>query len=194
MVVIIKRAIIFFLIFIIILSISLWNLTNKWIADGQKPAATGVNEYAIILGAKVNGENPSLSLLYRLEAALAYANDHPHVKLILSGGQGPGELITEAEAMKRFFLDNGIEADRLLLEQESTSTYENILFSKEMLPQSIDTLTVITSDYHLARARKLAETLGLQTDAVSAKTPQVVKLKLTTRERAALLKTAVFGK
>lgn len=190
----IKKTIIFFLIFMIVLSISLWILTSKWIADGQKPAANGLNEYAIILGAKVNGTIPSLSLLYRLEAALTYANDHPHVKLILSGGQGPDEHITEAEAMKRFLLDKGITADRLLLEQKSTSTYENILFSKEMLPHSINKVTIITSDYHLARARGIADDFGLQSDAVLAKTPQIVKFKLTTRERAALLKTAIFGK
>ena len=99
-------------------------------ADGQKPLANGTNEYAIILGAKVNGEVPSLSLRYRLDAALRYADEYPHVKFILSGGQGPGEHITEAEAMKRFLLDHGIKEERLLLEQQSTSTYENILFSK----------------------------------------------------------------
>ena len=163
-------------------------------ADGQKPLANGTNEYAIILGAKVNGEIPSLSLRYRLDAALKYADEYPHVKFILSGGQGPGELITEAEAMKRFLLDHGIKEERLLLEQQSTSTYENILFSKRIMPASINEATIITSDYHLARARKLAKTLGLQTDAVSAETPKIVELKLTTRERLALLKDRYFRK
>ena len=72
------------------LFIFLWILTGKWILNGQKPKANGSNEYAIILGAKVNGEIPSLSLLYRLEVALDYANEYPHVKFVLSGGQGAG--------------------------------------------------------------------------------------------------------
>ena len=83
---------------------------------------------------------------------------HRHVKFVLSGGQGPDENITEAEAMKRFFVGNGIQEDRLILETESTTTYENLLFSKELLPASVQSVTIITSDYHIARTRKLAHT------------------------------------
>jgi len=178
----------------LLLCIFLWVLTGKWIAEGKKPKADGTNKYAIVLGAKVNGETPSLSLQYRLEAALKYAREHPHVILILSGGQGPEEFIPEAEAMKRYLTAHGIEEDRLLLESESTSTYENILFSKRLLPKSADRVTIITSDYHLARARKLARGLGLETDAAEAKTPKIVEWKLTSRERLALLKISIFGK
>ncbi len=85
------------------------------------------NDYAVILGAKVNGEIPSLSLQFRLDAALEYAIQYPHVYLILSGGQGPGEHISESEAMKRFLVKNGIQEERLLIEDLSTSTYENLL-------------------------------------------------------------------
>ncbi|MEK3888565.1 YdcF family protein [Bacillus sp. FSL K6-3431] len=181
-------------VFIIVMSVSLWILTGKWMSDGKLPKANGKNKFAVILGAKVNGETPSLSLQFRLDAALKYAKEYPNIKLILSGGQGPGENITEAEAMKRYLIENGISEDRLLLEEHSTSTYENILFSKKLLPASINTITIITSDFHLSRARILASTLGLQSDAISAKTPRAVEFKLTTRERLALLKTSVFGK
>lgn len=169
----------------------LWILTGKWIADGKKPKADGTYEYAIVLGAKVNGETPSLSLQYRLEAALQYAEKYSFVKLVLSGGQGPDELISEAEAMRRYFINHGISEDRLVLEKKSSSTYENIFYSKTLLPPSNKGVTIITSDYHLARARKIAVKLGLETDVVEAETPAVVRLKLITRERLALLKTAV---
>jgi len=172
----------------------MWIITRNWIIAGRFPEANGKNEYAIILGAKVNGEIPSLSLRYRLEAALDYAKKHPNVNLVLSGGQGPDEDITEAEAMRRFLVENGIDEDRLILETASTSTYENIQFSKKLLPASIHSVTIITSDYHLARAREIARKLDLESDAVAAKTPKVVEWKLTTRERLALLKTSVFGK
>ena len=174
--------------------IFLWILTGRWIANGQNTIANGTNDYAIILGAKVNGEIPSLSLRYRLDAALDYANDYPHVQLVLSGGQGPGELISEAEAMKRYLVENGIAEDRLLVETASTSTYENILYSKEMLPSSVKAVTIITSDYHLERSKRIARSLNLQADVVSAKTPQVVEEKLRFRERLALIKTAITGK
>ena len=168
-------------------------LTGRWMADGLEPKANGSNDYAIILGAKVNGEIPSLSLQYRLDAALDYAKQYPHVYLILSGGQGAGEHISEAEAMKRFLVVNGIQEERLLLENMSTSTYENLLYSIEMIPKSVEQITIISSDYHLARAQIIARSLGLQTDVVAAKTPKIVELKLRTRERLALIKTVIVG-
>ncbi|KAA0966941.1 YdcF family protein [Sporosarcina sp. ANT_H38] len=162
--------------------------------EGLDPVADGTNDYAIILGAKVKRDALSLSLQYRLNAALEYANEHPHVTMILSGGQGPDEHISEAEAMSRFLTENGIAAERLILEDVSTSTYENILFSKEFLPTETTSVTIITSDYHLARARKLAASLDLESDAVSAETPKVVAAKLVLRERIALVKTYIVGK
>ncbi|MCZ2260849.1 YdcF family protein [Sporosarcina sp. G11-34] len=174
--------------------IFLWILTGKWIANGQKPIADGTNDYAIILGAKVNGEIASLSLRYRLDAALDYANQYPHVRLILSGGQGVGEHISEGEAMKKYLMEKGIDEHRLLVESASTSTYENILYSKELMPPTVESVTIITSDYHLERSKRIAQSLDLQTDVVAAKTPKVVEQKLRLRERLALIKTAIIGK
>lgn len=179
---------------LLFLCVFLWWKTGDWIRKGQSPTANGKYPYAIILGAKVNGTVPSRSLQYRLDAAVQYANEYPNVQFILSGGQGPDEQIPEAEAMKNYLVEKGVEENRLLLETASTSTYENILFSKQLLPSSVDHVTIITSDYHLARARKIADHLALKTDALPAKTPNVVKWKSTTRERAALIKTYVTGR
>ena len=162
--------------------------------DGMKPLADGSYEYAIILGAKVNGETPSLTLRYRLEEALTYAEAHPDVKFILSGGQGPDEDIAEGEAMRRFLTERGVQEERLLLETESTSTYENLLYSKELLPDDVNAVTIITSDFHLARARMIADSLDLETDALPAKTPPSVEAKHNVRERLALIKTVIVGK
>ncbi|WP_339251181.1 YdcF family protein [Sporosarcina sp. FSL W8-0480] len=171
-----------------------WFLIGKWIAEGQEPVADGTNEYAIILGAKVNGETPSLTLHYRLKAALSYAETHPDVRFILSGGQGPDEDIAEAEAMRRYLTEHGIDEDRLLIEAQSTSTYENLLYSKKLLPEDVESITIITSDFHLARARMLADSLGLKTDALAAKTPESVKVQQHIRERLAIIKTYIVGK
>lgn len=172
-----------------------WMLTSKWLDDGLEPKANGSNEYAIVLGAKVKkGNIPSLSLQYRLESALAYAIENPHVKLVLSGGQGPDEDIEEAVVMKNFLLENGIAKDRLIVEDQSTSTYENLLFSQELLPDNVDSVTIITSDYHLHRAKLLAQKLDWKADVVAAETPKVVEAKVRFRERLALLKTYIVGK
>lgn len=189
-----RKILLIVIITLAICVISLWILTGKWIKDGIKIEADGTNEYAIILGAKVNGDIPSLSLRYRLDAALDYGNKYSQVKFVLSGGQGPDENTTEAEAMRRFLVENGIDEERLILETESTSTYENIAFSKELLPEKITSVTVITSDYHIARTRFIARKLGLDTDSVAGKTPGVVELKLNIRERIALIKTYIVGK
>lgn len=171
-----------------------WLLLGKWMTNGQKPLADGSYEYAIILGAKVNGETPSLTLRYRLDEALNYAEMYPDVKFILSGGQGPDEDIAEGEAMLRYLKEKGVQEERLLLEIESTSTYENILYSKKLLPENVDAVTIITSDFHLARARIIADNLGLETDALPAKTPKSVEIRHNIRERLALIKTVLVGK
>ncbi|WP_254771400.1 YdcF family protein [Psychrobacillus sp. OK028] len=175
--------------------IGIWLLTGKWLEDGLDPKADGTNEYAIVLGAKVKkGNVPSLALQYRLDAALAYAKEFAHVRLVLSGGQGPDEDIEEAIVMKEFLLNNGIEENRLIIEDKATSTYENLLFSKEFIPDNIHSVTIITSDYHLQRAKILASKLGWESDVVAAKTPKVVEQKVRMRERVALLKAYIFGK
>lgn len=174
--------------------IFLWIITGRWLSEGLEPKANGLNKYAIILGAKVNGTVPSLSLKYRLHAALEHVRKYPNTILILSGGQGPDEDISEAEAMKVYLLNNGIAEDQLLLEDQSTSTYENFKFSKALIPNDTMSLTIITSDYHLSRAKKIAHTLGFETDVVAAKTPKIIKFKVRSRERVALLKTYIVGK
>lgn len=179
---------------VIVAGSAIWILSGKWITEGQTPIADGTNRYALILGAKVNGETPSLSLQYRLEEALAYAEKYPDVLFILSGGQGPDEDISEAEAMRRYLMEHGIDEERLLMEPLSTSTYENIRNSKKLMPEDITEITIITSDYHLARARYIAAKLDLQSDALPAKTPSSVKAKQHIRERLAIIKTKIVGK
>ena len=111
----------------------------------------------IVLGAGVNGETHSLSLRTRIDAAAAYLARHPDVPVILSGGQGPGEAITEAECMRRALVSRGVDEARLQLEERSASTEENLRFSREMLEGLGVDLTqrvaIVTSDYHLCRAR-----------------------------------------
>ena len=172
----------------------LWLLTGKWLEDGLKPEANGTNEYAIVLGAKVKkGNIPSLALRYRLEAALEYAEAYPHIKLVVSGGQGPDEDIEEAIVMKDYLVKHGIEEERIILEKQSTSTYENLLFSQEILPDDVEAVTIITSDFHLQRSKIIAEGLGWDADVVPAETPPITEAKMRLRERVALLKTFITG-
>lgn len=157
--------------------------------------ADGRNDYAILLGAKVkaNGK-PSLALQYRIDEAISYLQQYPHVKIIVSGGQGEDEPMSEAELMYTYLVEAGIEKNRILIEDVSTSTYENLLYSKKLLPKGVKNITVISSDFHLARASYIADKLNLEMDVVAAKTPTIVEKKLRTRERLAMMKTLVVGK
>jgi len=111
----------------------------------------------IVLGAGVNGETPSLSLRTRINAAAEYLKAHPGVPAILSGGQGEGEWISEAECMRRALVRLGVDKDRLHLEERSTSTRENLRYSRALLEQlgidPMQRIALVTSDYHLCRAR-----------------------------------------
>ena len=111
----------------------------------------------IVLGAGVNGETPSLTLRTRIDAAAAYLEEHPNVPVVLSGGQGPGEAITEAECMRRALVRRGVDESRLYPEERSTSTQENLRYSRAILEElGVDParrVAIVTSDFHLCRAR-----------------------------------------
>ena len=152
----------------------------------------------IVLGAGVNGETPSLTLRTRIDAAAAYLEEHPDVPVILSGGQGPGEAITEAECMRRELVKRGIPESQLHLEEESTSTVENFTYSRRLLPElGLDaktaTLAVITSDFHCFRAHLIAQRAGLAVFDIPARTDWVLlNANYYVREFFALGKTLLF--
>ena len=110
----------------------------------------------VVLGAGVNGTEPSLSLLVRLEAALDYLSGKPDIPVVVTGSKGPGEDISEAQCMADWLASHGVEEARILLEEQADNTEENIRFSKELLAeQGIDltgNIAVVSSDYHLYRA------------------------------------------
>ncbi|MED4889480.1 YdcF family protein [Lysinibacillus fusiformis] len=179
---------------LIVIAIVLYIWLGKEIERGVEAKADGSANYMIILGAKVKpGGVPSLSLKSRLEVAVPYLVKYPQVKVIVSGGQGPDEDLTEASVMREYLEQNGIDATRIIEEDQSTSTYENLVFSKELLPKETKKITIVSNDFHLKRAKYLAESLDFEVDVVSAKTPKSVEAKLKIRERAALLKTYIVG-
>lgn len=149
----------------------------------------------IVLGAGVNGETPSPALQTRLVAARNYLEKHPDLPVVLSGGQGSGEDITEAQCMQRELRDL---PNRLILEEKSTSTAENFAFSKELLEETglnSDTavVAVVTNDFHIFRAEVIARREGLQTVGVAARLPWWwLNANYYVREAFAMIKTLIF--
>ncbi|WP_181592546.1 DUF92 domain-containing protein [Paenibacillus sp. YN15] len=170
-------------------------LAAIWITGRtQEPVKS---DYLLILGARVKGETVTLSLKSRLDRGVEYMNRYPEAKAVLSGGQGPGEEMTEAETMRRYMVGRGIAENRLILEQYSTDTYENMWFSKEVLnEQGVDlnavSVTVITNDFHMLRAKMLAKRAGFKVTGYSSRTPEFTVPKAYTRELAAFVKSYIF--
>jgi uncharacterized SAM-binding protein YcdF (DUF218 family) len=180
---------------LISISIILFIWLGFKIEENEKSTANGQNDILIILGAKVKeGGVPSLSLKNRLDVAYDYLVQYPHVQAVVSGGQGKDEDQTEASAMYTYLVNKGIEPTRILLEEHSTSTYENLLFTKQLLSNELTQATIVSNDFHLTRAAYLANMLDIEVDTLAAKTPAVVETKSRIRERAALLKTYILGK
>ena len=138
-------------------------------ANLKKPAE---NATAVVLGCRVYGERASLSLVERLEAAYDYLEEHPEAACVVSGGQGDGENISEAECMYRWLVARGVDANRIYKEGQSTSTDENIKFSKQIIEENgLDAdIAIVTSEYHSYRASVIAKKYDLSYGTASGQT------------------------
>ena len=128
--------------------------------------------YLVVLGAAVYGDQPSLTLVRRLEGALDYLERYPDSVVIVSGGMGPGETVTEAQAMYDWLVANGVDPDRVLKEDRATSTKENLEFSFDIIRQRGDEpagkVAIVSSAYHLYRAKLMARMQGVEAAGVAA--------------------------
>ena len=131
-------------------------------------------EYMVVLGAKVNPDGPSVSLWDRICGAYTYLEEHPEVIAIVSGGQGSDEPITEAECMYRELVNLGIDPKRIWIEDDATSTWENMQFTlnliEERTGQRPEKLGVLSSEYHLFRASLFARKSDVEFVGIPAKT------------------------
>ncbi len=140
---------------------------------------------AVLLGCQVREDGaPSLMLYRRLQATRDFLQAHPGVKVILSGGQGDDEPITEAQCMKTWLTAAGIDPDRLIEEREATSTYENLRFSAAIVEEQNlpKTLVLITNEFHQCRASMIAKSLGYSSFAVNGPSPVILLPTYAVRE------------
>lgn len=188
---------------------------------GAAAPVRGHLDYVIVLGARVKGRTVSNSLKMRLDKAMEYAWENPDTILVLSGGRGPGESLSEAEVMYRYLVYNGIRPEQLLVEEYSESTVENIAYSKLViekhrqkdkkpvtapLQQRISSVPfavapdkpleigVLTSNYHIFRARLTAQKWGFDNVyGICAPSDPVVFIHMCVRECASVIKDRLMG-
>lgn len=149
----------------------------------------------IVHGCQVKKNGPSLMLKERLETAYAYLCENPEAVCIVSGGQGDDEHISEAQAMYDWLTEKGIDGERITKEDKSTSTYENLLYSKELLKaMGKDRRVILVTDgYHQLRASLMARSMGYDVKGLNADTPALLLPAYWVREWFALTYTLIFG-
>ena len=155
-------------------------------------------DYVVVLGAGVHGDEPSLSLRNRIDAAYDYLTAHPDVTAVLSGGQGEGENLTEAQCMFDHLTAMGIGEDRLWMEDKATSTWENLNLSLNMIEERTgsrpEKLGVLSSEYHLFRASLFADACGVEFVGVPARTTKIsLRINYFMREVAGVWHYLLLG-
>lgn len=154
--------------------------------------------YVIVLGAGVNGTTPSMSLRDRLNATYDYLIANPDTICIVSGGQGPGEEITEAACMYNDLTARGIDPARVWQEDQATDTRENIANSLALIEARTGTRPteagIVSSEYHLYRAGEFAKEQGLTSIGIPAETSWVsLRINYFLREIVAVWYYMIFG-
>ena len=169
---------------------------------GGRDQIKGEPEIMVILGCQVKSWGPSILLQDRLDEALDYLEEHPDMTIVVSGGQGPDEHITEAQAMYDYLVDHGVDGDRILLEEQSHNTLQNLTCTMQLLKdEGVDTtahMVVVSNGFHLTRVRMLWERVWGTDDNLSTLAAPAShvpsRLKMYIREPLALVKSFVFDR
>ncbi|MCL2757431.1 MAG: YdcF family protein [Coriobacteriia bacterium] len=162
---------------------------------GNNDNVTYDEDVVIVLGAGIRGEQVTKTLAHRLDKAIEYYARNPKAIIVVSGGQGLQESISEALAMERYLIARGIPADKIIKEDQSTSTQENFLFSDAILMKKFPkgySAVLITNDFHVYRAEKTAEYAGVSARHMGATVDWYTIPVNYLREMAAVVKLWVL--
>ena len=168
-----KRPFLTILLVLLCLIIMVFSVTGVVIMHGAT-ADEGEFQYLLVLGTVVEGTEPSPMLADRIQAAYDYLTAHPDTICIVSGGKGDEVNLSEAECMFNELTEMGINPDRIWMEDQATSTIENFQFSLALIKEKTgvrpEKLGVLSSEFHLFRARMFAQAEGVMPIAIPAKT------------------------
>lgn len=167
---------------------------------GAHDVIRGDPQVMIILGCRVMpGGEPSILLQDRLDTALDYLDDHPEMMVVVSGGQGSNEPTSEAACMADYLEEHGVDSDQILLEDQSSNTKENLIYSRDLLEEHgivvlSDEVLVVSNGFHLTRAQMLAERYGYESVSVLAAPTSHIpsRIQMYIREPLALAKSFFF--
>lgn len=159
-----------------------------WIIGAMRAGVPQKLDWVIVLGAQVRGTKITNSLRHRLDAAIQYLSENEGTRVIVSGGQGKGEAVTEAFAMAEYLERHGISPERIYLEDKSESTRQNLELSAVIMKEKSKTVGIVTNNFHVRRALLLAGRLGYkQVFGISASSNPVVLVNYMVREFFAIV-------
>ena len=181
-------------VILLCMGVMIFGLVEGFIISGFSMKGQPGADYVIVLGAQMKADGPSKALQYRLDEAIRYLNENPSSKVIVSGGQGSDEHISEAQGMYEYLVEKGIEKDRIIKEDKSVNTTQNLAFSAEYLDRERDSVAVVTNNFHVFRAVKIAEKAGYQNVCgIAAKGEPFLQINNMMREFFGVMKDFLFG-
>jgi uncharacterized SAM-binding protein YcdF (DUF218 family) len=166
-------------------------------AFGLRGTVTYQEDAVIVLGGGLRNGRPSLTLALRLDTAYNYYVKNPSAPIIVSGGLGRGETVTEGLAMERYLVALGVPESMIYKEEAAISTYTNMIYSKEILDRLFDEeplVTVITSDFHIFRSSRFAKRTEINHTYLPAPTPWHSLPANYIREAGAVIKLWLLGR
>lgn len=182
-------------LFVLFLASFVW--IQGMIALGARPDPEAAQaDYVLVLGAHIYDDRPSASLARRLDVAADFLEAHPDAVAILCGGQGDNEIMPESHMMAMYLEQTkGIDPARLRVEDQSRNTIQNIENAKAEFSLENERCAVITSDFHLARARRLMARAGLDPVGLPSPTPYLsLRLVSYMREYCSTLGLILTGR
>lgn len=172
-------------------------IIESFIYSGTKNNNYKKVDYLVVLGGGLKGKEVTATLKYRLDKAMEILNKDKDIKVVVTGGKGYGEEVTEASAMENYLIKNGINRDRIIMEDKATSTYENFKFTRKILQQNTSkgnfSILIITSDFHMARAKLIAKKLGFSPYGVTSPSFRYLLPNSIIREYFAVVKSLIYG-
>lgn len=184
------------IIFVAIISVAIL-FSCFLIIYGKTDNTTYKEDAVVVLGAAIHGKTPSRTLKHRLDVAVKYHQKNPDALIVVSGGQGLQEDISEAEAMKTYLIEKGVNPLVIIKEDKATSTYENFIYSKNILDTRLEldyTACFITNEYHILRASLCAKRAGITATHSHSDTTLSYLIPGVLRECLAVVKYIVLKK
>lgn len=179
---------------LVVLGVVLFVIVEGCIISHYRDKGEENLDYIIVLGAQMKAGGPSAVLKFRLDAAYEYLLNNEDTVCIVSGGQGRNEPCSEAEGMYAYLTEKGISPERIIKEDQSTDTSENIAYSAELIGRKDISVGIVTNNFHVFRGIRLAKAAGFEhVCGIAARSNVYFQLNNMVREFFGILKDFVFG-